>query len=170
MFPEIGKNLKDFVHNGGSLYASDLSWAYIEVAFPDAIDFYGKLDLPSGPSNDGPQVVVGNQSVPATIKDAAMAQLVGVTTFTAKFGPGPLIAVAAAGEGTTVHVTGVTQIENKNKKSLFDPDTLPYVGPVVLSHQPAVAGAGRVVYTTFHNDEQADKLMVKILNYLVFLL
>ncbi len=46
----------------------------------------------------------------------------------------------------------------------------PFAGPVVLSHQPAVPGAGRVVYTTFHNDEQADKLMVKILNYLVFLL
>lgn len=170
MFPEIAKNLKDFVNNGGSIYASDLAWAYVEAAFPDAIDFYGKTDLPAGPSNDGPQVVVGNQSVPATIKDAALAQLVGTTTFTAKFGPGPLIAVTAPGDGTTVHVTGLTQIENKNKKGIFDPDTVPYAGPVVLSHQPPVAGAGRVVYTTFHNDEQADKLMVKILNYLVFLL
>ena len=170
MFPEIAKNLKDFVLNGGSIYASDLAWAYVEAAFPDAIDFYGKTDLPSGPSNDGPQVVVGNQTVPATIKDAALAQIVGTATFSAKFGPGPLIAVDQAGQGTTVHVTGLTQIENKNKKGPFDPDHIPFAGPVVLSHQPAVTGAGRVVYTTFHNDEQADALMLKILNYLVFLL
>lgn len=170
MFPEIAKNLKDFVHNGGSIYASDLAWAYVEAAFPDAIDFYGSKDLPAGPSNDGPQVVVGNQSVPATIKDAALAQLVGVSTFTAKYGPGPLIAVQAAGQGTTVHVTAVTKIENKNKTGPFDPAELPFAGPVVLSHQPAVPGAGRVVYTTFHNEEQPDALMTKVLNYLVFLL
>ncbi len=169
-YPEIAKNLKDFVHNGGSIYASDLSWAWIEAAFPDAIDFYGGKDLPAGPSNDGPNVVVGNQSVPATIKDNALATLVGTTTFTAKYGPGPLIAIQAPGDGTTVHVTGLTKIENKAKKGPFDPDTVPHVGPVVVSHQPPVLGAGRVIYTTFHNDEQADQLMTKVLNYLVFLL
>lgn len=170
MFPEIGKNIKTFVHNGGSIYASDLSWAYIEAAFPDAIDFYGSMDLPSGPSNDGPRVVKGNQNVPATVKDAALAQLLGLTTFSAKFGAGPLVAVLAAGQGTTVHVSGVAQIENKNKKLPLDPEYVLFAGPVVLSHQPAVPGAGRVVYTTFHNDEQADEIMVKLLNYLVFLL
>jgi hypothetical protein len=169
-FPEIGKNLKQFVLDGGSLYASDLSWAYLEAAFPDAIDFYGKTDLPSGPSNDGPQQVEGNTQLPATIKDAKLAAYVGQSVFTAKYGPGPLIAVQAEGPGTTVHVTGVTQVKNQNKKGPFDPDTVPHAGPLVLSHAPGVKGAGRVVYTTFHNDEQADAVMLKILHYLVFLL
>ena len=169
-FPEIGKNLNQFVLAGGSIYASDLSWAYVEAAFPDAIDFYGKTDLPAGPSNDGPQQVQGNTNVPATIKDAQLATYVGTTVFTAKYGPGPLVAVQQAGTGTTVHVSGVTQVKNMNKKGMFDPETVPHTGPLVLSHQPASKGAGRVVYTTFHNDEQADAVMLKILHYLVFLL
>lgn len=169
-FPEIAKNLKQFVLNGGSLYASDLSWAWIEAAFPDAIDFLGSNDLPSGPSNDGPQQVEGNTQVPATIKDPILAGYVGTTVFTANYGPGPLIAVQGPGSGTTTHVTGVAQIKNLNKKGIFDPETVPHSGPLVLSHQPATPGAGRVVFTTFHNDEQADAVMLKILHYLVFLL
>jgi hypothetical protein len=78
------------------------------------------LRLPSAPSNDGPQVVAGNQSAPATIQE---------------------------------------------------PQFLNFAGPAVVAYQPPNSPqAGRVVYTTFHNDEQADALMQKILNYLVFLL
>ncbi len=169
MFPDIAKNLKAFVLGGGSLYASDLSWAWIEGAFPNAIDFYGTNDLPSAPSNDGPQQVEGNQTAPATIIDPALAAYVGVSVFKSHYGPGPLVAVSGAGPGTTVHVNTVVQIKNLNKKGILDPDTVPYSGPAVLSSQPA-PGAGRLLYTTFHNDEQADAVMLKLLHYLVFLL
>jgi len=168
-FPEIAKNLKAFVLAGGSLYASDLAWAYVEAAFPDAIDFFGSNELPSAPTNDGPQEAAGNQKFAATIVNNALAKYVGVTTFQAKYGPGPLIVVDKAGPGTTVHVTGIPQVTNKNKKSVFDPDTLAYPSPMVLTHQPpGQPKAGRVIYTTFHNDEQTDAVMLKILNYLVF--
>ena len=54
------------------------------------------------------------------------------------------------------------------------PEFLNFAGPAVVRFQPqATAGSpslGRIVYTTFHNDEQADALMQNILNYLVFLL
>ncbi len=33
-YPDIGHKLRGFVLAGGSLYASDLSWAYLEAAFP----------------------------------------------------------------------------------------------------------------------------------------
>jgi hypothetical protein len=48
-------------------------------------------------------------------------------------------------------------------------DNTTWKGPLVVSFQPS-STSGRVVYTTFHNDEQADAIMLKILYYLVFLL
>ena len=159
---------------GGSIYGSDLAWAVLEAPFPDAVDFYGNTDLPFAPSNDGPQVVAGNQSAPATIKDAVLANYVGTSTFTSKYGPGPLIAIQGPGAGTTVHVTTLVKIENPAYSAGGfppPPEFINFAGPAVVSFQPpGQPKAGRVVYTTFHNDEQADALMQKILNYLVFLL
>lgn len=171
-FPSIAKNLRTFVEEGGSIYGSDLAWASVEAPFPDAIDFYGKTDLPGGPSNDGPQVVEGNQKAPATIVDPALAAFVGATSFQSSYGPGPLIAIQDPGPGTTVHVTTKVKIPNPAYNSNpFLPKFLDFTGPAVVSHKPPnLPNAGRVVYTTFHNDEQADALMQNILNYLVFLL
>lgn len=173
-YPEITQNLKNFVLQGGSIYASDLAWPTIEGPFPDAIDFYGSIDWPKVPSNDGPQVVAANQTAPAQIQTALLATYAGTLTFNAKYGTGPLIAVQAAGQGTTVHVNTTVKIENPAySKGGFPPppEFLSFKGPAVLSYQPpGIPGAGRVVYTTFHNDDQADALMQKILNYLVFLL
>lgn len=189
-FPEIGDNLAQFVLAGGSMYASDLSWAYIEAAFPDAIDFYGADDLPGGPmANDGPQQVQGNEEYQATVEDEALAGYIGTAAFTTVYGAGPLIAVQAPGASTTVHVRGTVHVDPPSPPvcgdgicdgsevfgcsdcaSIFDVDDYAeHEGPMVLSHRPS-ATSGYVIYTTFHNDEQADELMRNILNYLVFLL
>jgi hypothetical protein len=166
----VRQNVESFVLNGGSIWASDLSWAYIEGAFPDAIDFWGDTDLPDVPmADDGPQNAEGNQTVPATVVDPILQTHLGVVAFDAEYGAGPLIHVTEAGPGTTVHVTGMVKVKNPNAEGLFDPEFIHVPGPLVLSFTPA-ASAGRVVYTTFHNDEQADALILKILYYLVFLL
>lgn len=172
-FPQIRQNLAAFVESGGSIYASDLSWAYVEGPFPDAVDFLGDDDLPSFPmADDGPQQVEGNQWAPATIVDDDLAAYVSDSAFEAWYGPGPLIAIADEGPETVVHVQGIVQIINPDKGTLQwppPPDTIPHGGPIVVSFQPS-AGAGRVVYSTFHNDEQAHDLMTGTLYYLVFLL
>jgi hypothetical protein len=164
-FPEIGQNLRDFVLAGGSIYASDLAWAYVEDAFPDAIDFYGTDDLPTAPmANDGPQHADGNQEAPATIVDPDLATAVGQSVFTAKYGSGPLILVSGPGAGTTEHVRG--PVKTDEPVGPFQPKKI-VAGPMVLSFRPT-STSGAVVYTTFHNDEQADDLMRAILEYLVF--
>jgi hypothetical protein len=185
-FPEIGQNLRQFVIAGGSIYASDLAWAYVESAFPDAIDFYGPDDLPSGAmASDGPQQVQGQQDYPATVEDQVLAAYLGTGTFTTRYGAGPLIAVTAPGAGTEVHVRGIVHVELpppvcgdgicdpsevlacQDCPGLIADEFVQHPGPMVLTHRP-IAGSGRVVYTTFHNDEQADELMKKLLRYLVF--
>jgi len=160
-------NLKNFVLAGGSIYASDLAHPYVEGTFPDAVDFWGEDDLPSYTmAPDGPQNAWGQQQVPAVIVDPVLASYVGLTNFTVEYGAGPLIHVDEPGEGTTVHVQGTVKVECPD--CLFG---LPKKdsGPLVLSFSPTEE-AGRVIFTTFHNDEQADELMLKILHYLVFLL
>ena len=167
MYPEIGKNLKAFVLAGGSIYASDLAWAYIEDAFPEAFDFYGSDDLPNGPqSKDGPQQAEGNQDVPATVVDPVLAETLGLGTLTAVYGPGPLIMVDSVAAGGQTHVVGPVVVTGTG--DAFNPPTK-VAGPLVMSRRPA-PGAGMLVYTTFHNDEQADEVILKTLYYLVFLL
>jgi len=164
-YQEIRENLMNFVLAGGSLYASDLAWAYVEAAFPDAIDFWGDEDLPSGlPANGGPQEAEGQQTLTATIADPILASHVGTETFEVKYGAGPLIVVKYVGEGSQAHVTGTVKLLPDDWL-----DNTVWKGPLVVSFQPS-ATSGRVVYTTFHNDEQADAIMLKILYYLVFLL
>jgi len=186
-FPEIGRNLRDFVLAGGSLYASDLAWAYIEAAFPDAIDFYGADDLPSSPGAvDGPQQVQGQADYPATVEDPDLAAYLGTGVFTTRYGAGPLIAVQAGGPGTTVEVRGIVNVDLPPPTCgdaicdssevlscadcagrLISDNYVQHAGPMVLTHRPT-ASSGRVVFTTFHNDEQANELMKRLLQYLVF--
>ena len=159
----IRQNVKNFVLAGGSIYASDLSWAYVEGTFPDAIDFWGEDDLPSMHLQE-PQIAEGQQDVPSVVMDPVLASYVGLTSFTAKYGAGPLIHVDEAGEGTQVHIQGTVKLECDS--CIFPKKDS---GPLVMSFTPA-PGAGRAIFTTFHNDEQADELILKILHYLVFLL
>ncbi|MBT9555178.1 MAG: carboxypeptidase regulatory-like domain-containing protein [Myxococcales bacterium] len=166
-YPEIAENLREFVEDGGSLYASDLSWAYLEAAFPEAFDFFGDDDLPTIPGAlDGPQQAASNVEIAATIVDPLMSAYVGVKDFTAKYGPGPLIAVTAPGPvGSVPHVMAGVKFEKSGAFGGYDIVSQ----PVVLSHEPG-NGSGRVIYTTFHNEEQNDEVMSKLLYYLVFML
>jgi len=116
-------------------------------------------------SDDGPQQVAGNQEVPATIVDATLAEHVGSSVFTAVYGAGPLIAVQEVAAAGTQHVIGPVELDDGDA---FTPATK-HVGPLVMSYKPA-PGSGTLVFTTFHNDEQADEVMLGILYYLVFLL
>lgn len=72
--------------------------------------------------------------------------------------------------GTQTCSDTARRFDAKAKKGPFDTDTASHVGPVVLSRQPPISGTGRFIDTTFHNGEQADQLMTKILNSLVFVL
>lgn len=46
-------NLRGYVENGGKLYVTDLSYDYVEQAFPEFVDFFGGLDSGSIPETPG---------------------------------------------------------------------------------------------------------------------
>ncbi len=173
--PAIGENLKDFVHDGGSIYASDRAWALVEAAFPDAVDFWGNKELTQEVAHACGRSLCGFDTqrypdgvpVEATILDTTLiSYLDGTSTFTAYYGSGPLVSVEGVPEGTTTHVQGLVKLDEK--QGLFK-EYREEIQPVVVSFRPE-PGAGSVVFTTFHNDDQADELMRRILYFLVFLL
>ena len=147
-----GATVRSFVENGGSLYASDWAWIYVEAGWPDAVDFRG----PDDASSDGPKKMTGNQTVPGTIVDPALQSYLGSGVMPVKYDLGPLIAVDATAATTEEHVVGfVAQFG--------------VVQPLVMSFRPK-PGAGKVIFTNFHNDAQTSQQMATILNYLVFTL
>jgi hypothetical protein len=153
--PVITSNIKTFVQNGNSLYASDFAYCYSEYAFPTYVDFYGSDDedcyMGSG---SGPIQMDGNQKLDATVLDPDLIAYMGKSTFKANFGLGPLVAVDNAGL-SLAHVQGFVPKFNA-------------VQPFVMSYKPFGASGGKVVYTNFHNDEQVSTDMAAILDYMVF--
>jgi hypothetical protein len=168
-FPDLVDTIRDWVLAGGSLYGSDLAWIVGEKAFPDGVDFYG-LDDKGYMAVDGPQIIDGNQDFDAFLVEAELASYVGGGEIKVHYGPGPLISVADVGEGTTVHA----KAHIEQCLGFFD-DCLSKVKldenqPVIVSFKPGAA-SGRVVYSCFHVDEQAEQEKYdKILYYMIFML
>lgn len=144
----IVQNLQNFVGGGGSIYASDWAFVYAEWPWPNAIDFYG------GNMNAGGPKVGAKGKIVGTVSDAGLAGFVGKTKVEINFDLSAWVVVTGAPAATTVHISGSVPQAGNN-------------APLMVSHTP---GAGKVLYTTFHNEYQVTGDMVKILNYLVFVL
>jgi len=147
---EISPNLKAFVAKGGSIYASDYAFRYFSDTWPGYVNF---------PSD--PYVVNGNQTVDGHIIDPPLyAYLGNLEWVKVKYGLGPLAKASGVGPDTLVHIEAAfKQFGNA-------------VLPTMMSFLPE-AGGGRVVYTNFHNDEQAGQIKIdlkNILNFVVFML
>jgi len=158
--PAVMPNVKDFVLAGGSLYMSDYAWVLGEWSFPDKVEWYDNDDPTSMGQADSPQVIPSGTHVRATVADGTLSTYLGKSTIDIVFDQGPQIAPVAVANGAFAHVIGDIVVPLQ----LSIPDA-----PLTLSYVPA-DGAGRVIYTNFHNDAQATADMLTILNYLVFTL
>ena len=158
--PEVMDNVKDFVLTGGSLYMSDYAWTYGEWAFPDKVEWAGNDDVTSMGKSGSPQQIPSDTTVTARVVDGTLASYLGKNTLTVTFDQGPQIATQSVANGAFAHVVADIQVP------------LGFQGkdvPLVISYVPA-QGAGRVIYTNFHNDAQTSSDMLAILQYLVFTL
>ncbi len=130
------QNVRDFVANGGSLYASDWAYDVIERGWPSYVDFLG-----DDTQQDAAQTA-GNFAGWVDVVDAGLrSQLAGrmqvhITSCCS--------AVDSGGMGTTTHLEG-DRLNDGGRH------------PLMLGFEPGM-GAGRVFYTDFHNDGQPDIL------------
>ncbi len=143
----IKANLKAFVAKGGSVYASDYGLPYLSETWPGYI-------LGGGWS------AAGNSSYLTNVVDADLAGYMGKTQVTIKYGLGPLTCVSGIGAETTLFLNSTKAIDGCDGTQMM------------MSFQPEGTTGGKVIYTTFHNDEQPTTAtdMETILEYTVFLM
>jgi hypothetical protein len=142
----ISAALKTFVANGGSIYASDYALPYISETWPAYI-------LGGGWS------AAGNSTYATNVVDTDLGQYLGKTQVSIKYGLGPLTCVS--------DVDAATHVFLESSKAISGCDGT----QMMMSFEPETGG-GRVIYTTFHNDEQptTSSDMQSILEYTVFLM
>jgi hypothetical protein len=143
-------NLRQFVSQGGSVYASDWAYYVVEKTWPDYIDFVGD-DARSDNAKVG---AVGD--VDAAIVDVGMAQALGQSSMELHY---PLISwavIESAATTTTVYVRGDAPLDNGT--SLQDV-------PHTVAFRP---GQGRVLFTSFHQEPGINPDMQRVLQLLIF--
>lgn len=128
-------NLRAFVALGGSVYASDWSYDVVELGWPGAVDFAGDDSFVDN-AQGGP----GFEGAAEVVEPSLQVGLGGRTRI-----PISIMTSGAGIDGT-------------------DPSTVVYMQAdrygdgqraVMIGFQPG-PGAGRVMYTDFHNSGQAD--------------
>ncbi|MGQ9705826.1 MAG: carboxypeptidase-like regulatory domain-containing protein [bacterium] len=145
---EVQENLRNFVKGGGSIYASDYDYEYIEYTWPNAIDFYGD-DLTD------PKIGEGDQHVNGDVVDTELRDYMGKSVVDLYYNLGAWVVIEDVGTGTKTDIQG---------------DIITYEGK--LYDKPLLVNFtddnGKVIYTTFHNEAQVTYDAEKILKYFVF--
>jgi hypothetical protein len=161
----IGDNLKAFVEGGGSVYASDWAWAYIQAAWPGQIAFSGDPNSfqEGTKSGHGPRQGPGPASgakaytTQGDVVDQNLEQALGKSSTTIYFNQAIWVVIDGPGSGSTEVQADITGLGTK---------------PLIVSFQPA-GTTGHVFYTSFHNIAQSDAGgnvddIKAILSYVVF--
>ena len=143
----INTNITNYIAAGGSIYASDWAYPFIEFAFPEKLDFYGD-DMALGA-----HVGLGG-TFQVDILDPTMQAILESNTSSIHYDLGEWIVLEDAADDVDVMVSGTVNISHMgNFQTLVD---VPLV--TQFTH-----GLGRVIYTTFHNEHQGTSLNIQAL-------
>lgn len=126
------ENIRRFVDDGGSIYASDLGYDIVEVGWPSYVDFDGD-DSIRDDAEYGPPFW-GN----VDIVDSALSTAIGAASIQID---SPGAAMRSAGPQTRVYLEGDRFDEGSRH-------------PSMISFRPSPT-SGQVFYTDFHNEGQA---------------
>jgi hypothetical protein len=147
---EVTGNIRRFVEEGGSIYASDWAYYIVERTFPQLIDFYGD-DLVEGDAAMGESGVYTGK-----INDSTLQGVLGESAVDLNFDLGSWVVAKENTQGTTL-ITGEVRVINSQ-------------GATQTLNVPLVVQAedvGKVLYTSFHNEHQTTNEMEAILEQVV---
>ena len=153
----IVNNLRLYVDGGGSLYASDWAYDFVEVAFPESIDFDGDDNVRNAAATGESGPLTGS------VTDPALATALGTDTVNLQYDLPQWVVPTAAANNSRVLVQGNASAFNY---STFQTYNIPNAPLAVQFHFGSNGGA--VIYTSFHNEQQSTQHMDLILNYMVF--
>ncbi|MBW2257476.1 MAG: carboxypeptidase regulatory-like domain-containing protein [Deltaproteobacteria bacterium] len=148
---EIGANLRDYVANGGSVYASDWAYYIVESGWPHMNTFYGSDSVV------GDAYVGESGYVTATVLDATMVARLGSSTAELNYDL-PSWAVMEANHEGSVLLEGTVEIWD------------PWYGYTSMRAPLAAQlddGDGSVIYTSFHNEAQTTLDMRTLLQEII---
>lgn len=171
----IYNNLRMYVAGGKSIYVSDLSFPFIEGAFPDQIDFYGD-DATVTEAFKG----YAPQTITADVMTTDLQTVLARDTATIEFPHDPPNVVnnnwaiaEGVGMDATAHLVGEAQLCAEGTGGIFgnpcpSADGTVAAAPLLVTYQDP--SGGTVVFTSFHNERQAalNQDMEKILRFLIF--
>jgi hypothetical protein len=155
-------NLKAFVQGGKSIYVSDWASEVVRLTFPNTINWRG------GNGSFGvARVGVENSSLNATVVDGAMATALGKTTVTLNMDlPEWVVMKPVASQPSTLWTFVRADVSVYNDPFGFS-SSAQNDTPLLVQFQEQ---AGRVLYTSFHNESQTTADMENILRYVIFVL
>ncbi|MEN0062874.1 MAG: carboxypeptidase-like regulatory domain-containing protein [Myxococcota bacterium] len=142
LYPEIAVRLREYVKQGGSIYASDLAYLIIEDAFPEAIDFHGHDKEPT----DVQRGVEGDYTAAVVDRDLQIA--LGDSTAHIRYDLRNWTIARRADGGDALLRASVLAAPD-------DPTEKPVPVDSVLAARVRV-GEGSVVFTSFHNETQTS--------------
>jgi hypothetical protein len=135
---EIGFNLRNFVEGGGSIYASDYSYWFVELALPHANEFPGDDGDPGAAWGNGDSGYITGNVISPELQAA-----LGKTTVELNY--------------NTIWVP----VDSTTGETLISDS---YWGPLVTKYQDV----GTALYTSFHNEAQSTADMDRLIEEFVF--
>lgn len=138
---QIHESFRKFVGHGGTLYASDLQFDLVELAFPEFVDEAAK----------GRGEV---QTVEAEVVDPGLRRLLG-PAIDLDFDMPSWRPAAFRGPEVTTYLRATYAVRDRAEQT----------GPLLLTFPH---GEGTVIFTSFHNEAQNTEMERELLRYLVF--
>lgn len=161
---QVATNLRDYVDEGGSVYASDWAHMIIEAAWPNQIEFVGNdgnfFDPSTAISLNNSAFVGRAASITADVLDQNMQGLLGSSTANLNYDLDAWVVMESASTDTAILVRG--------NAPTYDPATFTPNG--VLQNVPLAvrfSPGGTVIYTTFHNETQITIDMEAVLKEII---
>lgn len=151
-------NLRQFVENGGSVYASDWAYNVVELTFPEYIDFHGEDTDP-----DSAKKGFSTNSIVGSVTDLALATMLGSNQIELHYPLGAWAIMVAVAAQVRVYIRG--NAPWTNNPFGFSPQGTHSNVPHTVSF---AVGEGKVVYTSFHQEPGINQQMERVLQLLVF--
>ena len=141
--PAVADNLRRFVAQGGTLYASDWRFLVVAQAFPDFIN--------SKVVNEG-----NVQKLTADVVDPGLADVLGTAKIPLEFNLDQWKTAAFGGDRVKVLMKASRYLTQQNEWA---------AAPLLVKF---AFDKGTVIFTSFHNEAQNSEIEQKLLKYLVF--
>ena len=149
----IMDNIRAYVDQGGSIYASDWSYDIVEIGWPDKVDFVGADEIPDEAQKGDYELLN------AAVTDASLSEYLAKQYIEIEYDLPVWPPIETVSRTVSVHLTG----------------TVPYsdgLSDYTLSSVPLLvtfnAGNGKVAFSTFRVVRNGNEDMLRSLQYIMY--